>query len=69
MIPTVLESTVRDKCKEMMMTMWSCCFDGGKHGILWEYLKMEQSTGWSDQEGFPEKLMLKLNLNDDPLYI
>lgn len=40
MIPTFLESTVRHKCKEMMMmTMWTCCFDGGKHGILWEYLK------------------------------
>lgn len=63
MIPTFLESTVRHKCKEMMMmTMWTCCFDGGKHGILWEYLKMKQSMGWGDQDSFPEKLILKPNL-------
>lgn len=61
MAPTFLESVVRDKHEEALVVR-SCCVNGGKHWLLWKYLEMEQNTGWGDQDGFPEKLTLKLNL-------
>lgn len=61
MVLTFLESTVRKQLKEMII-IWSCCFNGRNHVILWEYLEMKETQVGVIKEGLPEKLMLELNL-------
>lgn len=61
MVLTFLESTVRNQLKEVII-IWSCYFNGGNNGILWEYLKMKETQARVIKEGLPEKLMLEVNL-------
>lgn len=55
MVLTFLKSTVRNQLKGMII-IWSCCFNGGNHEILREYLEMKETQSGVIKEGFAKKV-------------